>query len=215
MKKTIAIVLCTLLALSAFACSAKTIVEDLTEKAEQIGEIGESLGELGSEIGESLGEIGSELGESLGGLGEEIGENLGEIGSEIGEGLGGMQIPNPFVDYETLEAAEKAVGFTLTLPVGCGNTERVIQVMDGKMLQVIDDGCFWYRKQAGDEDISGDYNAYPEVNTETVGDYTVTLKGSEGKVSAAIWTANGYSYAVLFDVPQEHDAAVALIEQVA
>lgn len=213
MKKIIAIMLCTLLALSAFACSAKSIIDHLTEQAE---EIGESFGELG----ENLGEIGSEIGENLGEIGSEIGENLGEIGSEIGENLGGMQIPNPFVDYQTLKEAEEAANFTLKVPAAEDFGEPIVQVMDGKMIQLIyldseSNPQLYIRKQAGDEDISGDYNEYPEVSTETVGETTVTLKGGDGKVSTAIWSANGYSYAVMFETPVEKDAALALIGGVA
>ena len=213
MKKLTAILLCTLMALSAFACSAASLVQDLTEKAEQIGEIGE-------QIGENLGELGENLGESLGEMGEQLGESLGEIGEEIGEGLGGMQIPNPFVDYETIEDAVKAAGFAFNLPAMNGSLKPSVQVMDGKMIQVIfsdenGDPQVYLRKQAGDEDISGDYNEYAEITTETVGDHTVTLKGNDGKVSTAIWTANGYSYAVMFETPVEKDQILSLIGEIA
>ena len=144
-------------------------------------------------------------------------------GIESDETLGGesVQIPNPFVDYESLDAAAKAAGFALTTPetVKGWDGEKVIQVMSDSMIQIIfhdaDDNRLFVRKEAGDADISGDYNVYAEENTVTVGEYSVTLKGNDGKVSTAIWTSNGYSYAVMSDVPMTADAMTALIAQVA
>ena len=219
MKKMTAIILCVLMALGGFACSAQSLVQDLTEKAEQIGEVGEQIGGIGEQIGENLGELGEQLGENLGELGEQLGENLGELGEQLGEGLGGFgeQIANPFVDYESLEEAAKAAGFTLTVPTQNGAGKPIIQVMDGKMIQVIFDETdpqLYIRKQAGDEDISGDYNEYAEITTATVGDRTVTLKGNDGKVSTAIWTADGYSYAVLYEEPHTVESACRMIEQI-
>ena len=48
------------------------------------------------------------------------------------------------------------------------------------------------RKATGDEDISGDYNIYSQVETVN----GVTLKGENGKVSLAVWNSGGYTYAV-------------------
>ena len=216
MKKTIAITLCVLMAFGGLACSTEKIVQGLTEKAEE-------LGDIGSQIGEQLGGIGSDIGENLGEIGESLGENFGEIGETIGETIGegfNVQIANPFVDYATLEEAAQAAGFMLKVPNVKEGSVPVIQVMDGVMIQLIfvdenGDPSLYIRKEAGDEDISGDYNEYPEITTETVGDRTVTVKGSDGKVSVAIWTANGYSYAVMSETPMEKDAMLALINDIA
>ena len=227
MKKIIAITLCVLMAFGGLACSAEKIVQGLTEKAEELGDIGSQIGEqlggIGSDIGENLGEIGESLGENLGEIGESLGENFGEIGETIGETIDegfNVQIANPFVDYATLEEAAQAAGFTLKVPNVKEGSVPVIQVMDGVMIQFIfvdenGDPSLYIRKEAGDEDISGDYNEYPEITTETVGDRTVTVKGSDGKVSVAIWTANGYSYAVMSETPMEKDAMLALINDIA
>ena len=132
-----------------------------------------------------------------------------------------MQIANPFVDYETLNAAAQAAGFELTAPDTADgwSGEKVIQVMSNSMIQVIfhdaDDNRLFVRKEAGDMDISGDYNIYAEESTVTVGAYSVTLKGNDGMVSTAIWTSGDYSYAVMSDVPMAVDAMASLIAQVA
>ena len=209
MKKLTAVVLCAILALAAFACTPNQLEQLLESGAEKLEQKIEDNADKIEQIGENLGDIG-----------EQIGENLGDIGEQIGEGLGGMQIPNPFVDFASLDEAEKAAGFALKIPATPDNLKPIVQVMDGKMIQVIfsdenGDPQVYLRKQAGDEDISGDYNEYAEITTETVGDHTVTLKGNDGKVSTAIWTANGYSYAVMFETPVEKDQILSLIGEIA
>lgn len=209
MKKLTAVVLCAILALAAFACTPNQLEQLLESGAEKLEQKIEDNADKIEQIGENLGDIG-----------EQIGENLGDIGEQIGEGLGGMQIPNPFVDFASLDEAEKAAGFALKIPATPDNVKPIVQVMDGKMIQVIladaqDDPQIFIRKQAGNEDISGDYNEYREITEHTVGDYTVTVKGNDGKASTAIWTANGYSYAVMYETPVDMESILALIGEIA
>ena len=137
------------------------------------------------------------------------------------EQQGGVQIANPFVDYATLDAAAQVAGFELTAPedVEGYSGEKSIQAADSSMIQIIytdDSGNrLFIRKQAGSEDISGDYNEYPEVKTVAVNGCDVTLKGSGGTVCTAIWTNGGYSYAVSADMPLSTEAMTALVAQVA
>ena len=53
-----------------------------------------------------------------------------------------------------------------------------------------------YRKAAGTEDCSGDYNVYTDVTEFEVGSMTVTLKGEAGQYNLAIWTDGSYSYSL-------------------
>ncbi len=145
-----------------------------------------------------------------------------EYGGVENNDVGGeaVQIANPFVDYASLDDAANAAGFALTAPeaVEGWDGEKLVQVMSGSMIQIIfhdgDDDRLFVRKEAGDADISGDYNSYAEVNTTAVGEYEVTLKGNDGTVSTAIWARGGYSYAVMSDVPMSADAMSTIIAQV-
>lgn len=129
-----------------------------------------------------------------------------------------MQIANPFVDYESLEAAAKAAGFELKAPSSVkGFTEKLVQVCDGEMIQVIylnGDDRLLIRKAEGFEDISGDYNEYSDNSTVTVNGNSVTLRGDDGKVSTAVWTSDGYTYSVSFDTPVSEDEMTGIIGQV-
>ena len=129
---------------------------------------------------------------------------------------GNAEIPNPFVDCTTLADAAKLTGFDIVVPDSVdGFDTRTIQVMDNKMIQVIytkGDNNLLIRKQAGSDDISGDYSEYAETNTVTLGNLAVTMKGENGMVSVAIWTDGGYTYAVdAQDVPMSSDTIGSLI----
>lgn len=151
-----------------------------------------------------------------------------------------VQIPNPFVDCETMEEAEKLAGFSLTAPESIdGYSDRIIQAVEGELVQVIftrnhcieledpedldaidwenadfDSHDLMIRKGTGMEDISGDYNEYPEVETVSVSDRTVTLKEKDGLVHTAIWNADGYSYAVYAADGVSTDVMTALVSEV-
>jgi len=149
-----------------------------------------------------------------------------EGGSEvIGENV---QIPNPFVEYGSLEEAIKAAGFELVVPTASAGYENVIyQVMNGEMIEVIyksaesESGesveAYRIRKQAGEGNISGDYNNYAEINEVDVNGTTVTLKGNDGKVFLATWTVDGYSYSLSIDMDgagMTADEVTALVGQI-
>ena len=50
-----------------------------------------------------------------------------------------------------------------------------------------------FRKAQGDEDISGDHNEYETVQEIEIQAVSVTMKGSEGKCSLALWQKDGFS----------------------
>ncbi len=127
-------------------------------------------------------------------------------------------MPNPFVEYATVAEAVKAAGFDMEAPEALeGYGEKMIQVMNGKMIQIIfldgEDRVF-FRKAKGSDDISGDYNEYSQTRSVTVGDYTVTVKGDDDLVKVAMWTYDGCTYAVMTDKPMSVEKISDLIGQV-
>ena len=129
--------------------------------------------------------------------------------------LGGddVQIPNPFVDCDTLNDAANVAGFDIIVPDSIdGYEERSITALENDMIQVQylhGDDQISIRKAAGEEDCSGDYNEYAESTVVTVGDREVTLKGNNGQVMLAVWTEGGYSYAVGVYTYTQHNDGVA------
>lgn len=111
------------------------------------------------------------------------------------------ELANPFVTCGTLAEAERIAGFSLKLPDQIPNwvDQMVIRAVDSAMIEVVYGGQgqeLVIRKGTGSEDISGDYNAYDSEKTVTVDGYRVTIKGTDGKAAVAVWTQDGYTYAV-------------------
>ena len=123
------------------------------------------------------------------------------------------QIPNPFTDCDTLADAAALAGFDIIVPDTVdGYEERAITAIENEMIQVLyihgdDQVCI--RKAPGEEECSGDYNAYSEEKTVTVGDREVTLRGNNGKVMVAVWTEGGYSYSIGVYAYAQHNDGVA------
>lgn len=131
---------------------------------------------------------------------------------------GDVQIPNPFVEYDTLADAAAVTSFDLTVPDTLqGYEDRVIQVMGESLLQVLyanEDNNICIRKATGNEDISGDYNEYSHVQTAEVDGRNVTMKGNDGKIMVAIWASDGYTYAVGSSAGMDSESITAIIQAV-
>ena len=138
------------------------------------------------------------------------------------EGGSFVQIPNPFVDCESLEEAAKLAGFEITLAAEPdGYPERLIQAVQNDMIQVFftdgdlaeeETASVLFRKAVGSEDISGDYNEYASVTEQDVNGRTVTLKGDGKLTYLAIWTDGEFSYSVSVSNGADTDAVLALVD---
>lgn len=135
---------------------------------------------------------------------------------ETAGSMDAAQLANPFVNYDTLEDAAAVTGFDFAVPASVdGYTDRNIQVMNGEMLQVAfvnDSGeMLILRKAAGSDDISGDYIVYAETKTVTLPNGAeAELRGGDDGFRSAVWTANGYAYAVNSDTPMSEEALIDL-----
>ena len=85
----------------------------------------------------------------------------------------GVQVVPDMVEASSAEELSELVGFEV------GDTAEAV-----------------FRKSAGIEDISGDFNSYDTVQELTVGDITATLKGNSGIYMLAIWSKDGFSYSL-------------------
>lgn len=116
----------------------------------------------------------------------------------------GMQIANPWSDFNTLEEAEADADVELTLPESYQHFDhRIYRAMHGEMIEVIyqdADGQegFRIRKSRGSEDISGDYTSYAQEKTLTSGGRSVTIRGNGDTISVATWNNHSLnlSYAI-------------------
>ena len=140
-----------------------------------------------------------------------------KISGEAGFGAA-VQIPNPFTDHATLAEAAEAAGFPMSAPDALdGCPRRVIQTMDGEMIQVFygdGGGGVCIRKASGSGDISGDYNQYAQTGTVEVRGCAVTTRGENGLIMVAIWEDGGYTYAITSHEGMGAAALAALVRSV-
>ena len=136
---------------------------------------------------------------------------------------GNTQIPNPWVDCAALDEAARLAGFDIAVPGSIeGYPNKMIQAMEKSMIQVMyfdgdpaaeDSSRVIVRKGTGTNDISGDYNVYPETQTANIHGVDVTLKGENGLVFCATWTKDGYSYSIDADKGLSRTALENAIEE--
>ena len=132
-----------------------------------------------------------------------------------------VQVTNPMVQSEDLEALRAAAPFALSVPTDLPEGWKVesTTLIGGTLAQVVySDGTntVTYRMAEGTEDVSGDYNAYPWTAETEADGVTVTLKGQEeDAVLLAVWTDGQYSYALACSVPLTAEEATAMASGVA
>lgn len=132
-----------------------------------------------------------------------------------------VQVTNPIVQSEDLEALRTDVPFELRVPVELTEDWQVedASLIGGTLAQVsYSDGTntITYRMAEGTEDVSGDYNVYPWTTETNVDGIAVTLKGQEeDAVLLAVWTDGQYSYALSCSAPLTAEEAAAMAASVA
>ncbi len=129
-----------------------------------------------------------------------------------------VQIPNPFVEYDSVEEAGKHIDFTVSVPDEItGYPKKDISVMSDTMFQIVysnNEKEVCIRKQAGDGDISGDYTEYTNEKSVEAEGITVRLRGDQTKYYNLTWTNEGYAYSVYADAGLSEDEAVKLAAQI-
>lgn len=108
-------------------------------------------------------------------------------------------MPNPFVEYKTVDEAQKVLPFGAVVPSNVKGYElENVSVMSNEMLQLIyknGDKELKYRMKKGSDDISGDYNEYKDIKTVKVGDVEVKVRKSEETMST-IWTNGDLTFSL-------------------
>lgn len=113
-----------------------------------------------------------------------------------------VQIPNPIVEYKTIDEAKKAVDFTVALPTALpeGYKTDNISVISGKIFQVTyknGDNEITYRTAKTTDNISGDYNIYKIHKTLASGAFNIAVRGNEN-IAGATWNQNGITHSLMF-----------------
>lgn len=104
------------------------------------------------------------------------------------------------------------------------STESHYLLYDDGMMEIdyfVDGANIYYRKvpekavsEYASSDISGEFIGYSVVSEKTIGETTVTLKGTEETVNVASWTRDGYVYSLLHDRGLEDEAMTELLNEI-
>ena len=131
---------------------------------------------------------------------------------------GNAQIPNPWVDCDTMADAAALAGFDFTAPDALfdGTASKSIQAVENDIIQVIysdaeNNEIGRVRKGAGSEDVSGIYDIYAENETADVGGASVKLRGTDGKVFVMTWTVGDFAYSITTVKGVTRDAALEMV----
>lgn len=119
---------------------------------------------------------------------------------------------------DSLEALTEKTGIPLNeltgVPFTVERTEYVSYWGNLAKIQYFGDtDSLCYCKSPGTEDNSGDYTVYAQEETLEISGNAVTLKGSDGVYSLAIWTDGSYAYSISVTNPLSEDAFRTLIEE--
>jgi len=111
----------------------------------------------------------------------------------------GAAVANPIQAAESTGELTKYLGYAPALPTNVpeGYSVSSCSVIDGRLAEVnysSGESEVSYRTARGSDDVSGDYNEYPE--TAVSGAYT--LRGADGAVSLVVWTDGVSSFSLSF-----------------
>ena len=130
-----------------------------------------------------------------------------------------IQTVTPYHVCETIREAEDITGFTFAYPETYKDWKvSQIRVYTGSMIEVIyadaDGETARIRKAEGNDDISGDYNAYAQETILHAGTREITARGDDDSVSLMTWSENGYSCSVSFSEPLSSEDAAAFAAEI-
>lgn len=114
----------------------------------------------------------------------------------------GMQIPNPWTEVESLEAAAETAGYTFTVPAAAAEAaDLTVRLMNGGEITQADctlDGReVTFRKgTVSAEEISGVYDEFEAETQADVNGTEVTLKGTGDTAYVAQWTEGDYAFSI-------------------
>ncbi|HEX3075304.1 MAG TPA: DUF4367 domain-containing protein [Lachnospiraceae bacterium] len=122
-------------------------------------------------------------------------------------------------EYKTVGELSKAVGFDMKeiqdIPF---EVEQIVYTAYGHDLAEITyvnkDYTVSFRKSAGSEDNSGDYNEYTSIKDIAINDHTVTIKGDKDLYSLAIWENDGYAYSIYSSVGISETELIDMVKSV-
>ena len=125
------------------------------------------------------------------------------------------QVPWGSEEFASLQALSEAAGFPVRgVPsLEASALRRVYSLFWGNLAQIDYEtaaGEYCFRVRPGLEDVSGDYNEYAKLLTQSLEGCEVRFHGN-GDCAYADWTREGRAYALFFPAGTDYQSASALV----
>lgn len=146
---------------------------------------------------------------------EEVVETVEETENDIIDGM-----PNPIVEYDSVEAAVIQVGHLCPLPTIYERYNKKVQVISNSLIEIIytdDQGeVLRIREEARPSgDISGVYTEFAYTNTIQVGGNDVTINGdSEDSITLVTWNDGAYSHSINYAEGHSQEEVSAVVAEI-
>ena len=131
-----------------------------------------------------------------------------------------QQMSSPLVAYTSVRDAWAVAGLPVYTPtlLPVGYEQKDIIVIDRNLAEI------FYRNEAGkeilfrmakgDADISGDNTVYEVNRVVQIGRQYIRVKGTDKRVSLALWSRGGYTFSLSFEEPVSIEAVQAIVSTV-
>ena len=131
---------------------------------------------------------------------------------------GYTQIPNPFVEYDSIENAKKAISFDFVYPTKLPDGYKIdtISTMEDSFIQIFyknGEKEINYRMALGNDDISGDYNVYKNIEKININDLDVTVRKNDDTLSA-IWTKGDNTFSIFSNDKISQEELIEIISSI-
>ena len=114
-----------------------------------------------------------------------------------------VMLNNTFVEAEGIKEVGKIAGFDINISEQLfdDSYEMESRAIPNKLIEIVYKGLDkWViiRKSIyeGDDDVSGDYNEYPEIKEKNYKNGKVVYKGMEDKINLVTWKDGKYAYSI-------------------
>lgn len=128
--------------------------------------------------------------------------------------------PSPLVEYTSVRDGWAVAGLPVYTPtlLPVGYVQKNIVVIDNRLAEIFyrnESGKeILFRMAKGDSDISGDSTVYEVNKVVQVGRQYIRVKGTEKRVSLALWARGGYTFALSFEDPVSVEAVQAIVDTI-
>ncbi|GMQ57012.1 hypothetical protein AN1V17_14060 [Vallitalea sediminicola] len=129
------------------------------------------------------------------------------------------EIVNPYIEYNDIESAEEILGYDIMIPTIIPEDYTIsnIVIIDNNILSINYETVsekITYRTSKGNDEISGDFTNYEDVNQIEIDTKNITLKGNDNKIHLVSWNYDEQVFSIYSDQGLSQDQVINIIENI-